>query len=105
NATAERELKTAAGYHDEDISSLAKVALASVYGSEGKTQDAVNLYKQLIDKPTRTVSKTSAELALADSYQASGNSAEAKKVYEQLKKESPTGPAGQIAAEKLQALK
>ena len=105
NATAERELKTVAGYHDQDLSSLAKMALASVYRNEGKTQDAVNLYKQLVDKPTGTVTKASAELALGDTYQATGNAAEAKKVYEQLKKESPSGSAGQMAAEKLQALK
>lgn len=105
NATAERELKTVAGYHDQDLSSLAKMALASVYRNESKTQDAVNLYKQLIDKPTRSVNKVSAELALADTYQALGNNADAKKLYEQLKKESPTGSAAQIATEKLQALK
>ena len=105
NATAERELKTVAGYHDQDLSSLAKMALASVYRNEGKSQDAVNLYKQLVDKPTRTVSKPSAEVALAAAYQAAGNTAEAKKVYEQLKKESPSGQAAQMANEKLQALK
>lgn len=105
NATAERELKTVAGYHDEDLSSLAKVALASVYRNEGKTRDALGLYNQLVDKPTRAVSKPSAEIALADLYQALGQTAEAKKVYEQLKKETPTGPAAQIATEKLQALK
>jgi predicted negative regulator of RcsB-dependent stress response len=105
NATAERELKTVAGYHDADLSSLAKIGLASVYRNEGKTQDAVNLYKQLVEKPTRAVSKASAEIALADTYQGLGNTVEAKKVYEQLKKDSPSGPAAQIANEKLQALK
>ena len=105
NATAERELKTVAGYHDQDLSSLAKMALASVYRNEGKSQDAVNLYKALVDKPTASVSKASAEIALADTYQATGKTADAKKVYEQLKKESPSGPAAQIANEKLQALK
>jgi len=65
----------------------------------------VNLYKQLVDKPTRTVSKPSAEVPLAAAYQAAGNTAEAKKVYEQLKKESPSGQAAQMANEKLQALK
>ena len=105
NATAERELKTVAGYHDQDLSSLAKMALASIYRGEGKNQDAINSYKQLIDKPTRSVSKASAEFALADTYQTTGNSAEARKVYEQIKKDSPSGSAGQLAAEKLQALK
>jgi len=105
NAIAERELKTVAGYHDQDLSSLGKMALGSVYRGQGKNQDAVNLYKQLVDKPTRAVSKPSAEVALADAYQAAGNNVEARKVYEQLKKESPSGPAAQIANEKLQALK
>ena len=81
------------------------MALGSVYRGQGKNQDAVNLYKQLVDKPTRAVSKPSAEVALADAYQAAGNNVEARKVYEQLKKESPSGPAAQIANEKLQALK
>ena len=63
NGTAERELKTVAGYHNEDLSSLAKMALASVYRNSNRTQDSVNLYKELINKPTRTVSKPSLRLA------------------------------------------
>jgi tetratricopeptide (TPR) repeat protein len=105
NATAERELKTVAAYHNEELSALAKIALASVYRNSNRTQDAVNLYKQLIDKPTRTVSKASAEMALAETYQAAGMSPDAKKLYEQIQKESPTGAAGQLAAGKLQELK
>jgi len=105
NGTAERELKTVAGYHNEDLSSLAKMALASVYRNSNRTQDAVNLYKELINKPTRTVSKPSAEMALAETYQVSGKTADAKKQYEQLQKEFPSGPAAQLAAQKLQELK
>jgi TolA-binding protein len=105
NATAERELKTVAAYHNEDLASLAKLALASVYRNSNRTKDAVDLYKQLIDKPARTVSKASAEIALAETYQAAGMTADAKKLYEQIQKESPTGPAAQLAAAKLQELK
>ena len=105
SATAERELKTVAGYHDADLSSLAKMALASVYRNSNRTQDAVATYKQLIDKPTRTVTKAAAELALAETYQTAGMTADAKKQYEQIQKESPAGPAARVAAEKLQALK
>jgi TolA-binding protein len=105
NETAERELKTVAGYHNEDLSSLAKMALASVYRNSNRTQDAVNLYKELINKPTRAVSKPSAEMALAETYQVSGKTADAKKQYEQLQKEFPSGPAAQLAAQKLQELK
>jgi predicted negative regulator of RcsB-dependent stress response len=105
NATAERELKTVAAYHNEDLSSLAKLALASVYRNSNRAKEATDLYKQLIDKPTRTVNKPSAEMALAETYQATGMTADAKKLYEQIQKESPTGPAAQLAANKLQELK
>jgi TolA-binding protein len=105
NATAERELKTVAGYHNEDLASLGKMALASVYRNSNRTQDAEDLYKQLIAKPTRTVTKASAEMALADTYQGTGKTADAKKQYEQIQKESPAGPAAQLAAQKLQELK
>jgi predicted negative regulator of RcsB-dependent stress response len=105
NATAERELKTVAAYRNEELSSLAKMALASVYRNSNRTQDAFSLYKQLIDKPTRMVSKASAEMALAETYQVAGMSADAKKLYEQIQKESPTGPAAQLAAQKLQEVK
>jgi TolA-binding protein len=105
NATAEHELRTVAAYHNEDLSSLAKLALASVYRNSNRTKEATDLYKQLIDKPTRTVNKPSAEMALAETYQATGMTADAKKLYEQIQKESPTGPAAQLAASKLQELK
>ena len=98
-------MKTVAAYHNEDLSSLAKLALASVYRNSNRTKDATDLYKQLTDKPTRTVSKASAEMALAETYQAAGMTADAKKLYEQIQKESPTGPAAQLAAGKLQELK
>ena len=105
NVTAERELKAVAGYHNRDLASLAKMALASVYRNTGRSKDAIDLYKQLIDKPTQTVTKSAAEFELAETYRASGMTADAKKQFEQLQKESPSGAAGQLAAEKLQELK
>src|SRR5438105_3406242 len=105
NATAERELKTVAGYHNADLSALAKVALASLYRNTNRTKEATDIYKQLIDKPTRTVSKTSAEVALAETYEADGKNADAKKLYEQIQKEGPQSQAAQLASSKLQELK
>lgn len=104
NAAAERELKTVAGYHNADLASLAKMALASLYRDTGRTKDALDIYKQLIQKPTSTVGKSAAEMHLAETYQAAGMTAEAKKQYQQLQKDDPTG-AGQLAAEKLQEMK
>jgi predicted negative regulator of RcsB-dependent stress response len=105
NVAAEHELKEVAGYHEADLSSLAKLALASVYLNTNRTKDAVEVYKELITKPTRTVGKTAAEIQLAQAYQSAGMSAEAKKEYQQIQKESPQSNAAQLASAKLQELK
>jgi predicted negative regulator of RcsB-dependent stress response len=105
NAAAERELKAVADGHNSDLSALARLALASVYRATNRTQDAVNLYKQLIDKPTTTVGKSSAEIELAETYHAAGMNADAKKQYEQIQKDDPKSPAAQFAGQKLQELK
>lgn len=105
NATAERELKTVAGYHKEALASLAKLALASVYRNTNRVKDAVDLYQQLIAKPTSTVSKAAAEIELAQTYESSGMTADAKKQYEQIQKDAPQSQAAQLASAKLQELK
>ena len=62
------------------------------------------MYKQLIDHPTDAVGKSTAEFQLAELYANSDQSQEARKIYQQLQKDSPTGPVGQLAAQRLQAL-
>jgi tetratricopeptide (TPR) repeat protein len=106
NAAAERELKTVADYHNRDLSALAKLALAGVYRDTNRTKDAVDLYKQLMEKPSQTVSKAAAEFQLAETYQAAGMTVDAKKQYEQIQKEAPAqSEANQLASAKLQELK
>ena len=105
NDAAERELKTVAEYHNADLATLAKLALASVYRNTNRTKEATDIYKQLADKPTRTVSKTVAEVQLAETYQGAGMTADAKKLYEQIQKEAPQSQAAQLASSKLQELK
>ena len=105
NAAAERELKTVAGYRNRDLSALAKLALAGVYRDTNRTKDAVELYKQIMEKPSQTVSKSAAEIQLAETYQAAGMTVDAKKQYEQIQKEAPQSEAGQMASAKLQELK
>lgn len=106
NTAAERELKNVADYHNRDLSALAKLALAGVYRDTNRTSDAVNLYKQLMEKPSHTVSKASAEFQLAETYQFAGMTADAKKLYEQIQKEAPAqSEANQMASSKLQELK
>jgi len=105
NAAAERQLKAVAESHNSDLSALAKMALASVYRNSNRTKDAVDLYKQLMDKPSETVGKLAAEIQLAETYQAAGMNADAKKQYEQIQKDDPKSPAAQLAGEKLQESK
>lgn len=104
NTTAEKDLKEVAGSRYHEIASLAKVALAAVYHDTNRNLDAVDLYKQLIDHPTISVGKSSAQLLLASLYEAMARPDEARHIYEQMQKESPTGPAAEIASQKLVAL-
>lgn len=99
-ATAERELKAAAGSRREDLASLAKMALAGFYHSSGRDVDALALYDQLAAHPTTSVSKVAALLAKAEMLEPK-QPAEAAKVYQQIKTEDPTGPVGRLAQERL----
>jgi TolA-binding protein len=105
NATAERDFKDVISKGNREVSSLAKNALASLYGQMNRTKDAVALYQELINKPTDSVSKVAAQLQLAELYQNSNQPVDAKHLYEQIKKEYPTEEAGQLATQKLSQLK
>jgi tetratricopeptide (TPR) repeat protein len=105
NASAERELQQVASYRNADLSALAKFALASVYRNTNRDKQAIDLYNQLIAKPTATVAKVMAQMELAATYQSANMPSEAKRIYEQIRKENPTSEAAQMASAKLQALK
>ena len=105
NAAAERDLKAVTETRNEDLSALAKLALAAVYRDTNRTKDAIDLYNQLIAKPTRSVGKAMAQIELADTYASTQQPGEAKRVYEQLQKENPASEVAQIATQKLQQLK
>ena len=104
NAGAEKQLQRVAGSMDKEVGSLAKLALASLYQDGGKTQQAIDLYKGLIEKPTTSVGKTTAQFELANLYEANHQPLEARKLYEQMQKDNPTGQIGQLASQKLQTL-
>lgn len=101
---AEDHLKYSAGVRDEDISSLSKLALAALYRDTNRDADAIKEYKELIDHPTHSVPKVTAQLQLADMYTAK-QPAEAKKIYQQVATENPKSAIGEIATNKLQQLK
>jgi TolA-binding protein len=105
NGAAERNFKKVASTGNREVASLAKDALASLYGQTKRTKDAVALYQELINKPTTSVSKVTAQLQLADLYQNSNMPLDAKRMYEQVKKENPANEAGQLATQKLAQLK
>ncbi|MHB8216369.1 MAG: tetratricopeptide repeat protein [Candidatus Sulfotelmatobacter sp.] len=105
NAAAENNFKTVASTGNKELASVAKLALASLYGNTNRTKDAVALYQELIDHPTPSVSKTTAQLQLAELYQTSNQPLDAKRIYEQIKKDNPGPEAVQIATQKLAELK
>jgi TolA-binding protein len=105
NAAAERSLQEAAGSSNPDLAALGKFGLASVYRAENKGTQAVDLYKQLIDKPTIVVSKVTAQLELATFYESQQKPDEAKRIYDQVEKENPASEAASLAQRRASALK
>jgi tetratricopeptide (TPR) repeat protein len=101
NASAETELKTAAGAWDRNLSNLAKLALAGLYRQTGRDAQAIEIYNGLADKPSVTVSKSVAQLALADLYATSGKQDQARAIWAKVKDADKDGVAGSIAAQKL----
>ena len=104
-ATAERNFKEVASAGNREVASVAKDALASLYGQTNRSKEAATIYQELINKPTTAVSKVTAQLQLAELYQSSNQPLDAKRLYEQVKKENPGNEAGQLAAQKLTELK
>jgi len=85
---AEKNLNQVISGGEENLASLAKFQLAEVYQQENKGPQAVDLYKQLSDKPSVFVPKPMAMLALAEYYRKT-DPAQATKLYNQVKQEFP----------------
>jgi tetratricopeptide (TPR) repeat protein len=100
--SAERRLKEIAESGDRERAALAKLALASLYRSSNRDADAIRLYKDLIDHPTSSVPKVTAQFQLADAYQAKQPD-EAKRIYDDLAKDKDPNIA-QLARQKQAAL-
>ena len=63
---AEKHFKASIDGRNGPYASLGKLALAQIYGGEGKVQEGAQLIQSVIDHPTVLVSKDSATLALAE---------------------------------------
>ena len=105
NATAENNFKEVTSSWNKDVAAVAKYALASLYGQTNRAKQGIALDQELINKPTASVSKVSAQLQQAELYQTSNQPLDAKKLYEQIKKDNPGNEAGQLATQKLTELK
>jgi predicted negative regulator of RcsB-dependent stress response len=102
-ASAETELKAAAGAWDRNLSNLAKLALAGLYHQTARDAQAIDLYTALASKPSETVSAGVAQLDLADLYAAAGKQDQARALWAKVKDADKDGAAGSIAAQKLGA--
>ncbi len=102
---AEDQLRALSNSRHHELAALAKYALASVYRDEKRDQDAVNLLQILIEKPTTSVPKASAQFALADLYTAQHQPDKAKVLYDQIAKDNPKNAIGQIAKSHQEELK
>jgi predicted negative regulator of RcsB-dependent stress response len=88
---------------DDEFAALARFQLASVEVHQGKTQDAVLLYRQLAAKPTIMVPKPLVLLSLGDAL-AKSNPQEAIKIFNDLKKDFPESGVSDEADKRLEAL-
>ncbi len=91
---AAKRLTVVAAAGNRDYASLARLSLADIYVSEGKTAEAENLLRQLVDKPTIMVSKDEATITLAKLI-APAKPDEARKLLEPLR--SAPGTVGRAA--------
>jgi tetratricopeptide (TPR) repeat protein len=101
NASAESTLKAVADGWNRDLANLANDALADLYRQTGRDAQAIEIYNKITAKPSTTVPAGLAQLQLAGLYESQNKPEEAKKIYAQLKDKDAKGPAGLIAAQKL----
>jgi predicted negative regulator of RcsB-dependent stress response len=103
NDEAKRRLEALVNGSDLEVAALAKFELAGLDDRTGQGAESVNLYQQLIAKPTTLVPKAVAMLALADHYSLK-DPAEAAKLYGQIKADYPDTPMAQEADQALALL-
>jgi tetratricopeptide (TPR) repeat protein len=105
DAVAEDQLRAISNSRRRELAALAKYGLATVYRHEKRDQDAINLLQTLIDKPTTTVPKATAQFALADLYVAQHQPDKAKVIYGEVAKDNPKSALEDAAKEHEGALK
>jgi tetratricopeptide (TPR) repeat protein len=104
NKAAEDNFKAVSGARDTNVSTLAKFALASVYRETNRESDAIAIYKELIERPSDSVPKATAQFELAELYSVK-QPEEAKKIYAQMQKDNPKSAIGEVAGQRLTSMK
>jgi predicted negative regulator of RcsB-dependent stress response len=101
NGSAEAQLTIASQSWDRNLANLAKVTLAGLYRQTARDNQAIDLYNQIVAKPSETVSAAVAQLDLADLYASEGKQDQARALWAKVRDADKEGAAGQIAAQKL----
>jgi predicted negative regulator of RcsB-dependent stress response len=103
DGAAKKWLQGLTGSREVEVAAMAKFELAGIYGRSSQTDEAINLYRQLVAAPTILVPKPVAMLALANCYRAKDPS-QAAKLYGQIKTEYPDTPIADQADQALALL-
>ncbi|MFZ0638925.1 MAG: tetratricopeptide repeat protein [Candidatus Acidiferrales bacterium] len=88
---------------DHDFAAMARFELAQIYDQMGKSDQAVQIYNELLANPSVLAPKPIVLLALAGHYRQS-NPAQAVKLYQQIKTEYPDTSAADEADQQLALL-
>lgn len=103
DAAAEKQLRELTGDGDAEVASMAKYELAGIEARSGQADQAIQIYQELIAKPSILVPKPEVMMALANCYRAK-DPAQAAKLYGQIKSDYPDTPIADQADEALALL-
>ncbi len=88
---------------DPELTALARFRLASIHERNGKSEEAVKVYQQLMANPATMVPRPLVMLTLADHYR-KANVAEAEKLYRQIHAEYPGTEVARAAQQRLESI-
>ncbi len=87
-ATSDLEALIASSSEPE-VAALARSTLAQIYAADGKTEQAIEIWKKLLDGPDNKFPRDGILLDVAQAYETLGNKEEALKEYRKLLAEYP----------------
>jgi predicted negative regulator of RcsB-dependent stress response len=90
------ELKKISGGSDKELAAMAQYQMAVIYSRTGKPDDAIKMFRALVDKPSVIVPRPLALLELAGVLRQS-KPQEAASIYQQIKKDFPDSPLAEQA--------